>query len=101
MHIDYPHNLPQQEARARLEALGDYLRNKHGIGVTWSGDQAAIAGRYKIVKIEGAVQLKPGSVVFDGKDPGLLWRKQAKEYLTYKLSRYLDPGTPVDQLPRR
>jgi hypothetical protein len=100
MHIEFPHPLGDDEARARLEALGDYLNAKHGIAVTWSGDEARIKGRYLVVGIDGKVAMQPGRVVFDGKDPGLLWRGKAKDYLTHKLGRYLDPGTPVDKLPR-
>lgn len=101
MHIDFPHRIPQAEAKARLEALGEYLKNKHGIGVTWSGDQANIKGRYMVVSIEGTVAMREGLVTFDGKDPGLLWRGKAKDYLTHKLGKYLDPKTPVEALPRR
>ena len=100
MHIEFPHNLPPEEAKARLQALGEYLNNKHGIGVSWSGDEARIKGRYLVVGIEGTVALQGGRVVFDGKDPGMLWRGKAKDYLTHKLGKYLDPRTPVDQLPR-
>jgi Putative polyhydroxyalkanoic acid system protein (PHA_gran_rgn) len=101
MHIDFPHRLPHEEARTRLQALGDYLNNKHGIGVSWQGDQAHIKGRYMVVSIEGTVSVGPDRVVFEGKDPGMLWRGKAKDYLTHKLGKYLDPATAPDQLPRR
>lgn len=100
MHIDFPHRLPHDEARARLKALGDYLQNKHGIKVTWQGDQGHIKGRYMVVSIDGTVSVGESKVVFDGKDPGMLWRKKAKDYLEHKLGRYLDPATTPDQLPR-
>ncbi|WP_373046503.1 polyhydroxyalkanoic acid system family protein [Vulgatibacter sp.] len=101
MHIDFPHRLSQAEAKARLQALGDYLQNKHGIGVTWQGESARIQGRYMVVSIDGTVDVGADKVVFDGKDPGMLWRKKAKDYLTHKLGKYLDPSVPADQLPRR
>jgi len=100
MHIDFPHRLSRDEARIRLQALGDYLKNKHGIAVSWQGDQASIKGRYMVVAIEGTVRVEDGRVVFDGKDPGLLWRTKAKEYLTHKLGKYLNPSTSPEQLPR-
>lgn len=100
MHIDFPHRLPRDEARARLKALGDYLHNKHGIAVTWDGDEGRIKGRYLVVAIDGTVSLCEGKVVFDGKDPGMLWRRKAQAYLEHKLGRYLDPATTPDQLPR-
>ncbi len=100
MHIDFPTRLPVSEAKARLQTLGSYLQNKHGIGVTWDGDQAAIKGRYLVVAIEGTVTVREGIVTFDGKDPGILWRNKAKEYLTHKMSKYLDPNISEDMLPR-
>ena len=102
LRIDYPHKLPDDDARARLKALGDYLQNRHGIGVTWqSDDKAVVKGRYMVVSIEGSVTLAPGLVVFEGKDPGFLWRGKAKDYLQGKLRKYLDPSVALDTLPRR
>ena len=101
LRIDYAHNFTPEDARARIKALGEYLSSKHGIGVTWTNDdQAKVAGKYMIVSIEGTVTLEPKVGRFDGKDPGMLWRGKAKEYLTDKLKKYLDPATPVDALPR-
>ena len=100
MRIDFPHQLPHDDARTRLQALGDYLHNKHGIDVRWEGDTAHIKGRYLVVAIEGTVQLAGDKVVFEGKDPGMLWRSKAKDYLSHKLGKYLDPATGADQLPR-
>lgn len=100
MHIDFPTPLPVSEAKARLQVLGEYLQHKHGIAVNWEGDSATINGRYLVVAIDGTVDVKSGLVTFDGKDPGRLWRSRAKDYLTHKLSRYLDPSTSIDSLPR-
>ena len=101
LRIDYAHNFTPEDARARIKALGEYLQSKHGLSVTWSNDdQAKVAGKYLIVSIEGTVTLEPKVVRFDGKDPGMLWRGKAKEYLTDKLRQYLDPATAVDALPR-
>ncbi|AKU92191.1 polyhydroxyalkanoic acid system family protein [Vulgatibacter incomptus] len=99
MHIDFPTRLPVSEAKARLQRLGEYLQAKHGIGVAWQGDEGTIRGRYLVVAIEGTVSVREGMVTFDGKDPGLLWRSKAKEYLTHKMSKYLDPAVPIDMLP--
>ncbi len=101
MNIDYKHGLGKDEAKARLEALGEYLGNKHGIRVSWSSDdRATFNGKYMVVSIEGELSLSDDSVKFAGKDPGMLWRKKAKSYIEDKLETYLDPKTPVDQLPR-
>ncbi len=99
MQIDYPHQLGRDEARARLELLGAYLQNRHGIQVTWNGDRAAFKGRYLVVKFSGELTYGDDIVQFRGEDPGMLWRKRAVAYITGKLNRYLDPAVPVEQLP--
>jgi hypothetical protein len=99
--LSVPHKLEITDARARLHALGDYLGKKYGLAVTWNGeDTASISGSYLVVSISGSLTLTPGAVAFSGKDPGLLWRGKAKDYLLRKLTKYLDPSTPVDALPR-
>lgn len=101
MEIDYKHELPADDARARLGALGDYLANKWGIKVAWADAQrATFSGKYLVVKINGELTLRERSVSFRAEDPGFLWRKKAAEYIHYKLSRYLDPRTQLADLPR-
>jgi hypothetical protein len=96
------HGLALPDARARLRALGDYLSNKYGLTVTWTGeDEASVTGSYLVVTISGSLRLTPTAVTFTGKDPGMLWRGKAKSYLQGKLDRYLNPSTPLDALPRR
>ena len=102
LSIVYPHTLSDADARERLRALGDYLANKHGLSVRWEGDdRALVSGKYLVVTIEGSMRVEPGKVTFEGKDPGMLWRGKAKDYLTAKLRKYLEPSTPVAELPRR
>lgn len=100
MVFDYPHSLPLDDARARLEALSEYLGNRHGIKVTWTDNKAHINGKYMVVKIEGEMTLTDTAVKVKGKDPGMLWRKKAKDYLQGKLAKYLDPTTALADLPR-
>jgi hypothetical protein len=100
MVFDYKHDFSMEDARARLQALGEYLYNRHGIAVTWNGDKASFRGKYMVVSIEGEMALEPGVVKVHGKDPGMLWRAKAKSYLQEKLATYLDPSTPIDALPR-
>ncbi len=98
--LEHRHDFSAEDARARIKALGDYLSNKHGLSVSWSGDdEARITGKYLVVTIEGTVTLADGVVRFSGKDPGMLWRGKAKDYLSGKLSKYLNPATAVDDLP--
>jgi hypothetical protein len=101
MEIDFKHELPLADARARLEVLGEYLHNRHGIRVTWSDDgRARFQGKYLVVKIDGEMSLEAGMVKFRGEDPGFLWRKKATEYIKGKLKSYLDPQTTLGDLPR-
>lgn len=100
MEIDFPYTVSDQDARARLDVLGKYLANKHGINVTWPDTaKAKFSGKYMVVRIEGELTLGNGHARFRGEDPGFLWRGRAKEYIQNKLAAYLDPKTPLDKLP--
>jgi hypothetical protein len=101
MQLDYPHRLTREDARARLEALTEYLSRRHGIQVSWDSDRGTVRGRVlKVVSIDGQFVLGDGSVHVEAKDPGILWRKKALEYLRRKLDVYLDPGRALADLPR-
>jgi hypothetical protein len=99
MKFDYPHALAKEDALQRLVRLGEYLNHRHGIQVTWSGDRGIFRGKYLVVIIEGELFLGDGVVHVTGKDPGMLWRKRAIDYLKRKLAIYLDPACPVEELP--
>jgi hypothetical protein len=100
--LSVPHRLELADARARLRALSDYLGNKYGLSIAWTGeDEASVTGSYLVVTISGSLKLTADRVSFSGKDPGMLWRGKAKDYLTQKLEKYLNASTPVDALPRR
>jgi hypothetical protein len=100
--LSVPHGLELSDARARLHALSDYLGNKYGLAIRWTGeDEASVSGSYLVVTVSGSLRLTPTSVTFSGKDPGMLWRGKAKDYLTRKLERYLNPNVALEDLPRR
>jgi len=100
MEIDFPYTLSEEDARARLELLGKYLSNRHGIAVTWlDGGRAKFHGRYLVVKIDGELTMGNGRARFKGEDPGFLWRGRAKDYIHGKLAKYLDPQAAVAELP--
>jgi hypothetical protein len=100
--LKYAHGLEQDAARERLVALGEYLTNKHGLGMTWLSDtEARVTGRYLVVSIDGTLKLNGPNAEFSGKDPGMLWRGKARDYLLGKLEKYLNPATPLSALPRR
>ncbi|MCP4445686.1 MAG: hypothetical protein GY811_10155 [Myxococcales bacterium] len=99
MQFDYPHSVGLEDARARVDVLCIYLRNRHGIKVNWNGNTGSFDGKYLMVTIQGKMQIEDAQIHFDGKDPGMLWRKKAVEYLKEKLAVYLDPNTPIAELP--
>lgn len=100
MEIDFQYSLSDTDAKSRLEILGHYLGNRHGIKVTWVDDtRAKFSGKYLVVKIDGELTLGNGHAQFRGEDPGFLWRSRAKDYIHGKLAKYLDPSTEPTQLP--
>jgi hypothetical protein len=100
MEIDFQYALSDVEARARLELLGTYLVNRHGIKVTWLDEnRARFSGKYLVVRIDGELTLNSGKGQFKGEDPGFLWRGRAKDYIEKKLEKYLDPKADPAQLP--
>ncbi len=100
MEIDFKYVLSDTDARARLEILGQYLQNKHGIKVAWIEDtKAKFTGKYLVVKIDGELTVKNGLAQFRGEDPGFLWRGRAKDYIESKLAKYLDPKLTPAELP--
>src|SRR3954462_4996858 len=102
MEIDFPYSLSDQDAKSRLELLGQYLVNRHGIKVTWVEDgRARFNGKYLVVKIDGELTLGNGRAMFKGEDPGFLWRNRAKDYIHGKLAKYLDPKVAASDLPTK
>jgi hypothetical protein len=99
MKFDHPHKLEKEDARARLVKLGEYLQNRHGIAVSWAGDTGRFSGKYLVIHIEGQLELDDHVVHVAGKDPGMLWRRRASDYLKRKLESYLDPAVAPDALP--
>lgn len=100
MEIDFKYVVSDTEARARLEILGQYLQNKHGIKVAWIEDtKAKFTGKYLVVKIDGELTVRNGLAQFRGEDPGFLWRGRAKDYIESKLAKYLDPKAAPAELP--
>ncbi len=102
LEIEHPHTLDEQEAKARLEALGEYFSNRHALKVSWlSPTKATIAGKYALITVAGEIELVgKGRIALRGPDPGFLLRKKAETYLRGKLTTYLNPQTPLAALPR-
>lgn len=87
-------------AQARVEALGDYYRNRHGAKVTWDGNHGTIDGKYALMTIYAKVHVQEDQVHVEGRDPGALLRKKATNYLRGKFEQYLDGNVTLENLPR-
>ena len=100
MGIDFQYSLSDNDSKSRLEILGTYLGNRHGIKVTWVDPQRAkFSGKDLVVKIDGELTLGNGHAQLKGEDPGFPWRSRAKDYIQGKLAKYLDPKAEASQLP--
>lgn len=101
MEIEHKHAFTQDEARARVKALADYLTNRHGMNVSWTDeDSFHLTGKYTVVNLNVSVRLAPDTIRVTGPDPGFLLRGPAKAYIARKVSEYLSPDVPLDALPR-
>lgn len=102
MEIDFAYTISDDDARARLELLGQYLGRRHGIKVTWGeANRARFSGKYLVVKIDGELSVGGGHARFKGEDPGFLWRGKASDYIKGKLAKYLDPKANLAELDQQ
>lgn len=102
LELEHRHTIDDAQAKARMEALGDYFANRHNLKVAWvSPTKATVTGKYALITIAGELELAgPGHIKLRGPDPGFLLRKKAEDYLRRKLTAYLDLATPVEALAR-
>lgn len=101
MEIEHKHSFGHDEAKARAKALAEYLQNRHGMKVDWTGDDSfRMTGKYMVVGIEATVKVYPDKVHVVGPDPGMLWRSPAKTYIARKLDQYMNPKDSLESLPR-
>lgn len=94
------HTLPMDAALARMHALADYYIHRHGATVQWDHGVGDIHVKYIGVKLLVRVKVDSHCVHCEAPDPGFLLRRRGLDYLRKKLTRYLDPATPVELLPR-
>ena len=100
IQITVSHRLPAEDALARVHALGNYFQNRHGMIMRWESERVGhLAGRYMLITIDGRFSVDDRAVHLDGQDPGFLLRAKATDYLQRKLESYLDPTTPLADLP--
>ena len=101
LEIEHKHGFSHEEAKARARALAEYLQNKHGMKVDWTGDDSfRLSGKYMVVGIDATVRVDPDKVRVVGPDPGLLWRSPAKTYIARKLDQYMNPKDSLQSLAR-
>ena len=98
--LNVKHQLSPEEALERVRALGDYYENRHGAAVAWNGSIGHIKAKWLTMHADIEFRVTNSSIQLDGPDPGLLLRGRVTKYLKRKLETYLDPGTPLESLPR-
>jgi len=94
------HTLPQADAKARIEALGDYYSNRYAAKVTWDGDHARVVAKWSVVKLDVAVDVTSSEVRLKAPDPGRMLRSRMVGYAERKLRSYLDPNRELESLAR-
>lgn len=101
LQLQVSHTVGRAEAIARAHALGEYFQNRHGMTMTWrSANVGHLEGTFLLIHIDSLFEVDEHEVRLDGKDPGFLLRGKALEYLERKIRTYLDPATPLAELPR-
>ena len=94
------HGLSVVDAKARMEALGEYYATRYGARVSWSGPRAQVVGKWTVLTLDVAVDVSATDVRVRAPDPGRLLRKKMIGYAERKLRAYLDPKVEVTALPR-
>jgi hypothetical protein len=100
LSFEVPHSLSKDEARQRMERLIGYWGTKYGVKAQWAGDQATLSGKVMGITLNATLQVGDQKVGGEASDPGLLFRGQAKKYLTHKFTHYLDPKKQLAELGR-
>lgn len=98
MEFERTYDFDDEEGLARLKALADYWRVRHGIEMSWSGPTATVAGKVKGVKFSGTVTVDGGKVRANIKAGFLAEKLGAKKYVVGKISDYLDASKTLEQL---
>lgn len=97
--LTYPFD--DDEARARLEALGDYWSKKHGVHTVWSGMRGRLSGRKLGVKYDATFEISGGAVSVEATFGFLADKLGGPDYVRRKLADYLDPANTIESLRAR
>ena len=89
------------EARARLEALADYWRVKHGVTTEWDGSRGRLRGKKLGVSYDASFALGGGELTVEATFGFLADKLGGPAYVRRKLEDYLDPANTLAALRAR
>ena len=64
------HRLTADEARLRIEALGDYYTSRYDAQISWSGGKARVLGKWTVISLDVTVEVSGSDVRLRAPDPG-------------------------------
>lgn len=99
--IEKSYAFDDDEAVARLEALGDFWRKRHGVLAEWSGNTVRLVGRKLGVRYDARVTVSGGKVVVEVEVGFLAEKLGGHDYVERKVDEYLDPATSLESLRGR
>jgi hypothetical protein len=97
-HDRYPHNLPVNEAAARLRALTDYWDAQYGTHTEWIGHVGEISGRVLGLSFWSRFHVDAECVHGELKVSALAVHMGGRAYLKRKFDHYMDPQVPLSDL---
>ncbi|MFK7989691.1 MAG: polyhydroxyalkanoic acid system family protein [Sandaracinaceae bacterium] len=101
MRFERPYELEDEDVVARLRALTDYWKAKHGIDSQWTGNGVRLKGRKMGVKYDARVTIGGGQVRADVEAGFLAEKLGAPAYVERKVADYLDPAQSLSSLRAR
>jgi len=91
MRIEVSHQLELAASIDRMQALTAYWGEKYAVESRWTNAGSTLAGSFLGTTFRATISVEQCSVVVEGPDPGILFRRQAIAYVTRKLDEYLRP----------
>ena len=98
---EYGHNLPVEEACARVRALTDYWDTRFGTSTCWDGLHGHISGKVLGIRFEGTFLVEEERLRGQLRSGFLGERLGGRTYVLRKLADYLDPSRPLAELQAR
>lgn len=97
----YPTDVPQAEAIARIQALTDYWDTRYRTRTDWCGNRGTIQGRVLGISFKARFSIDPGMLRGEMEVSFIAMKMGGRQYLKHKLDEYLDPSRSVEQLRSR